>query len=166
MNYESEINTVFASMTAESNRLNLPIVYKDDLKVDLETLTRFADKGIKQFLWQLREGGSVLIPVGLGVNPVYVSFWHNAGYPTSPYLISIDDGKSSIEPISIEKMLNIVHRKPHGQVEDIIKRGCDLNIWGLWNTPSFESFSVAGWLDYFQYAGNKLMVDLIKQHLH
>ena len=25
MNYESEINTVFASMTSESNRLNLPI---------------------------------------------------------------------------------------------------------------------------------------------
>ncbi|MCU8010216.1 hypothetical protein [Shewanella sp. SM87] len=157
------INQVFELMKHESNRLNLPVIHKSDLDTDKNDLKRYLDAGITQFLWVIREGGTLLFPVGYGINPLHAEFWHNEGYPVTPYIVSMEVG--SLTPITTKKMIEIANKTPVGDVMEVIKRGCELNFWGVWHSPKFEDFPQTEWREYFQQTGNKLMVKMISDKL-
>ncbi len=76
----------------------LPIVAIDDIEADARSLKRTRrDNPTTQFLWVVKPCGSVLFPIGKGVNPHFVTFCFEASHQA--FLIKNDD----IFPIETEE---------------------------------------------------------------
>ncbi len=161
-------------MLSISNQQNLPEVFRSDLDLDFERLKTFDGH---QLIWLLRTAGTVLVPINVGVNPVYITHWipSDHGQRIEAYLI--DTRTSTMEPISLKKAKDLISRPPHNLsilkekkelpkiVDAVISRGCTLGLWGVFNSPSslntINNGNWSDWISYFSSSGNTLMTDFI-----
>jgi len=152
--------------------LELPVNYQSDLHTDFKLLTKYKDENL---IWLLRTHGTVLIPSQLGVDPGYLThwLWGSHGQKVVPFLIDTKTGL--VEKISFEEAENLIMKPPSNlslepsrkcltyKVNNVLEKGCDLRIWGMFETP--KSISDIGnwteWQAYFSTTGNRLMADYI-----
>ena len=152
-----------------SNNLELPKLFKEDLVADMKILNRF-NKQPK--IWSLRETGTVLVPVGMGVDPVYVS---NYTYNSTFFYI---DSDMSIVQIESKEALTRINQAPialnrsmssqelYSAVDGVLTEGCDYGIWGVFERAKKENFDCwSEWLTYFQNSGNKVMINFMAEAL-
>jgi hypothetical protein len=86
MEFTMSIQKAFSAMQLAAEKNNLPVVFKNDLEQDYRILQNHNT----DFIWLLRTGGTVLTPIGVGVEPVYITYWkyQNHGQRVIPYLVS------------------------------------------------------------------------------
>jgi hypothetical protein len=161
-----------ATMENVAASVKLPEFYKTDLELDFETLEKFS--GTK-LVWLLRSCGTVLVPARLGVDPCYVThwLWGNHGQEIVPFIVDTKTGL--IEKTTFEKAERLICEPPcklsstmsqdqlHNEVNRVLERGCELRIWGIFESPN--SISAIGnwssWQSYFSTTGNRPMADFM-----
>lgn len=168
----NHINKIARSMQDIAADLELPLNYQSDLYTDFKLLTKYKDENL---IWLLRTHGTVLIPSQLGVDPGYLThwLWGSHGQKVVPFLINTKTGL--VEKISFEEAENLIMKPPSNlnlepsrkclthKVNNVLEKGCDLGIWGMFESP--KSISDIGswteWQAYFSTTGNRLMADYI-----
>lgn len=170
--HADQIDRIKATMENVAASLKLPELYQNDLEADLESLNRF--NGTK-LVWLLRTCGTVLVPAQLGVDPGYIThwLWGNHGQDVVPFIVDTSTGL--VEKTTFEKAEKLIMQPPCNisstmsreqlteQVTQVLERGCELRIWGLFESPNSVS-AVGGWKEwqaYFSSTGNRLMADFM-----
>ena len=164
---------VHALLVEQSDKSKLPIAYRSDISADLDSLLKYERSGaVMEFVWLLRECGTVLFPIRVGASPVHVTHWldeKNGQIVEAYHLTAV---KSLIEPGAIEYQLKpigwaeasrLANLRPTGNAIDTIKFGCDMGFWSTFSTPSYEDFAggLPEWRKYFAMSSNQMMVDHI-----
>src|SRR5699024_10437127 len=122
---------------AQSN--GLPELYPDDLKADYRALESFQGHN---FVWLLRSCGTVLLPIGIGVNPVFIDYWLESkhGQRIMHFFLDTDQrAKQIVRGITGEEASLLANQAPTMRrgvdiqtfaedVNDVLKRGCHLGI--------------------------------------
>lgn len=157
------------SILATSQRESLPNAYHRDIASDIETLNRIENDSI----WILRDAGTVIAPLYMGVEPVYVTYWLNsADSKTKTFLIK---KSGHIEKISFEQAEKLIHAAPaeissfqtptqiYNIVNTVLQNGIDNGIWGIFDKPSSipSVGDINDWLEYFSCHKNSVMVDFM-----
>lgn len=170
--HEDKIDQIKTTMEHVAASLKMPERFQDDLKADLESLNRF--NGTK-LVWILRTCGSVLVPAEIGVNPVHIThwLWGDHGQDVVPFIVDTKSGL--VEKTTFEKAEKLIMKQPCNisstmsreklveQVTQVLEKGCELRIWGVFESPNLVS-AVGGWKEwqaYFSSTGNRLMADFI-----
>ncbi|MGO3452453.1 MAG: hypothetical protein ACTIM4_14360 [Marinomonas sp.] len=164
-----QLNQIKSAMAELSDTLQIPEIYKSDLDMDYASLERF--KGVKKLIWLLRSCGTVLVPVGVGIDPVFVTHWLNNdhGQVVVPFVIDLET--ANIERISFDEAKKIITRPPlkiratmsrddiAQEVETLLDRGRDLRCWGGNIKNTFGNW--LEWKKHFECCGNFVMSDLL-----
>ena len=146
-------------MVAEANKLELPKNYQNDLKVhDLTTLNRYPEE---KFIWVLREDGTHLTPLYLGVDPVWVE-----GFKSDDRkYYEVDSKRGELRCITHQEACLLINQPPLKELPESltsltaeVERILEFNHWRLFRvneTPALNNWS--GWKDEFLTANNGLM---------
>lgn len=170
------VNRIIGAMKSVSDSLKLPEAYRGDLELDHQGLSLFDGC---DFVWLLRTNGTVLVPINLGIDPVYITYWlwGNHGQDVVPFLVSAETGM--IEKITFERAERLIMQAPcelssmmsnqqlTKAVQTVLERGCELKIWGMFESPSSVS-TIGGWSDwqsYFASSGNRMMAEFMGKAL-
>jgi hypothetical protein len=169
-----DLVTIRANMKKAMDSNRLPKAYTGDFGLDLDLLRAVADD-CTHAVWLLRDCGTVLVPLNLGIDPVYITYWlwGNHDQTVKAYLLHLEIGL--VEPITFDRAESLVNRPPahiqatdsseaiYQAVNDVLERGCRLRVWGVFNPPeSVESIGGwQAWQAYFSNSGNRLMADFM-----
>lgn len=139
---------------------------------NLAKLPLYLNKGLEA-VWLVRAHGTVLIPLGVGADPVLAThwLWSNYSQNMSAYHIT----SYGVEMIDFEQAERLVSREPYmlsallnsnevsKAVNDVLSLGVELGVWEcLSNKLDLESNpSLAAWQLFFATSGNKLMANFI-----
>lgn len=66
------INILKESMKKQAEKTELPKFYKEDVELDFKVLAKY---GNCQYVWMLREAGSLLFPLKKGIDPFMLDFY-------------------------------------------------------------------------------------------
>ncbi|BDP33312.1 hypothetical protein R7D97_16275 [Vibrio sp. Vb5031] len=66
------IKTVIEKMKEHAESVNLPKFYKEDLDIDFSNLKKY---GNREYVWMLRECGSLLLPLRIGASPFLLEYY-------------------------------------------------------------------------------------------
>ncbi|MCB5162946.1 hypothetical protein [Marinomonas algarum] len=163
-----QLNQIKSAMAELSETLQIPEIYKSDLEMDYAALERF--KGAKKLVWLLRSYGTVLVPAGIGVDPVFITHWLNNdhGQVVVPFVIDIETAK--VEKVSFDQARKVIAQPPLKinatmsrndivqKVETILEKGRDLKCWGA-KENTFGYWPE--WKNHFEACGNHMMSDLM-----
>lgn len=166
------IERIKGAMKSVSDSLKLPEAYREDLELDHQGLTCFDGC---DFVWLLRTNGTVLVPTNLGIDPAYITYWlwGNHGQKVVPFFVSAETGL--IEKITFERAEQLIMQPPcelssmmsnqelSEAVHSTLERGCELKIWGQFESPGSVS-AIGGWScwqSYFASSGNRMMADFM-----
>lgn len=157
---------VIEIIQSKSLELGLPLVYKDDLLVDYKIAKKY---GNCDYIFMLRDCGSLLFPLGKGINPTYIINYVKDDMSALFFLID-DNGISQVKR---EKVSNIVERLPEIPYtsKDIINKVKHLledeNILNTWfhsaRIPSTEPAYWQQWAEWFRCQPNHVMHNFMKQ---
>lgn len=167
-----QLDRIKATMENVAASFKLPEIYQNDLAADFDSLARF--DGTK-LVWLLRTCGTVLVPAQLGVDPGYIThwLWGNHGQDVIPFIVDTRTGL--VEKTTFEEAEKLILKQPFNlsstlpreqlveQVNRVLERGCELGIWGMFESPKSVS-AVGGWKEwqaYFSSTGNRLMADFM-----
>ena len=89
--------------------LGLPENYRGDLDQDLETLSK-APAG--KWLWLLRTSGTVLVPLNVGVHPVYVNYWLESNHGQKVVCFMVDPQKGMLTQTSFVSAKKLIAQAP------------------------------------------------------
>ena len=89
--------------------LGLPENYRGDLDQDLETLSK-APAG--KWLWLLRTSGTVLVPLNVGVHPVYVNYWLESNHGQKVVCFMVDPQKGMLTQTSFVSAKQLIAQAP------------------------------------------------------
>lgn len=167
-------------LSAQSDKSKLPIAYRCDLTSDAESLARYAKLTNFQFefVWLLREAGTVLFPIGLGAEAMHVLHWldEKNGQVIEAYHLHPTQKEQNgevtyeLKPIGWAKAAELASKKPKAFIkpEVLMDVGCQL---GIWSSP-FQHLTradigsnVVEWRNFFRLKGNKMMVDYLEKHM-
>lgn len=157
-------------MCCLAKSFRLPISHETDLDRDLQILESFPGS---QFIWLLRTSGTVLVPVGIGVDPQIVTYWllTNHGQTVIPFLV--DSEAFTIEKLSFEEAERLIQQPPkrlstfqsreeiYETVESVLTFGLTKRIWGVFDSPDLPVDNWNQWHRYFQRSGNTVMLSFI-----
>lgn len=167
LNQYKTTNELADEMRAISNEINLPLYFKEDLEIDIKALDRY--ENIPK-IWSLREAGSVLVPLNLGVDPVYVThYMKDSVFFYIDSNLNINKLDSSKAKELIMKAPAILNRKMtktevFDVVDGVLNKGAKYGVWGIFKPITKESFSSwKEWLNHFQSSGNKVMIDFMAE---
>lgn len=66
------IKTVIEKMKNHAESVDLPKFYKEDLEMDFSNLKKY---GNREYVWMLRECGSLLLPLRIGASPFLLEYY-------------------------------------------------------------------------------------------
>lgn len=172
----SQSNQLKSAMLALTQERGLPEFYQSDVEMDVESLDRF--NGHK-LIWLLRTNGTVLVPIEVGAHTGYIDYWYQAPHGQKVEAYLVDTSKGTIEAIDQATAQELNQRPPcdfplsgvgdleaiAGKVNAVLERGCNLKLWGLFDTPTSVE-SIGGWpewRDYFSRTGNTVMLTFISK---
>tara|TARA_Y100001933_G_scaffold32841_1_gene27308 strand:- start:1385 stop:1951 length:567 start_codon:yes stop_codon:yes gene_type:complete len=152
--------------------LGLPENYRGDLDQDLETLSK-APAG--KWLWLLRTSGTVLVPLNVGVHPVYVNYWLESNHGQKVVCFMVDPQKGMLTQTSFVSAKQLIAQAPKilnasmsreelvGAVHSVLEEGCERRLWGIFDSPSKvdEFGSWQEWQTYFRSTENNVMADFM-----
>lgn len=155
-------------MQAVSDEIGYPRHFKSDLDVDFNLVEKYHGS---QMIWLLREHGTVMVPLKMGVDPVMITGWMEKGN-TFPFLVDTSSGE--VTPLSAQEAIEVVNKPPIElnreaskenlieKVNGILEKGCENGIWGLFQKPIFDEFETwSAWLAYFRSTNNAVMIDFM-----
>lgn len=165
------LETLALNILATSKRESLPNAYHRDIASDIETLNRFQNDTI----WILRDAGTVIAPLYMGIEPVYVTYWLNGKDSKAKTFLIKKTGH--IEKISFEQAEKLIHAAPaeitsfqtttqiYNTVNTVLQDGIDNGIWGIFDKPSSipSVGDIYDWLEYFSHHKNAVMVDFMSK---
>lgn len=186
MNTNNNLERVKAAMTNISQSLQLPAHYPEDFDKDLETLS---DSQGGKWLWLLRTCGTVLVPLNVGVHPVYINYWLQGSHGQKVVCFVVDTHTGLVTQATFDEAEKLVEQPPKNlhssmsqeqlvhAVHAVLAHGCERRLWGMFESPtSIESFSSwQKWQSYFRSIDNSVMVEFMakavrfaraKQNLH
>ncbi len=141
-----------------------------DLEMDIEALGSWQLKGANQFLWLVKESGTILLPLRKAVDPVFC----HAAYYVSCQAFLIDLGEETIEAVTREKAVELISQFPFS-LDAYPPKMLETKVRGLlkqrYITDSVlrkaeldpEKDNLPTWRDYFGRIENKLMFELLSQ---
>ncbi len=168
------IQKAFSAMQLAAEKNNLPVVFKNDLEQDYRILQNHNT----DFIWLLRTGGTVLTPIGVGVEPVYITYWkyQNHGQRVIPFLVNKSAGY--IEKIAMERAEKLILQLPSQlntfmssdaivqKVQSVLEEGKKKKIWGTFVSPDIEISDWSEWLNFFILSDNELMKVYLQRAMH
>lgn len=158
----------------------LPELNHDDLKQDIDLLRNHHTSGhLGSYVLMLRTCGSLLFPLGQGVNPVHILHWieDSSGHGQQLRFYLIDPGNvkhlCSLDKEKVAGMIQLPPRFPSdpgfalAQLDDLLDRGIDHGYWnGPFSVVSRETYSsYSEWLGHFRRCGNHLMESVVRSVL-
>lgn len=174
---QHHLSTIRKAMAATAQANGLPEFYKNDLELDFDALEKFDGHN---FVWLLRTCGTVLVPIGIGVDPVFVTHWleSNHGQQIRHFYIDTNPRANTIvRGITGEEAMLLARHAPKvlfgddprehvWEVNAVLDRGYRLGLWGT-KTPGTAE-SIGNWHDWqrhFESSGNRLMIDFMRKAL-
>lgn len=167
-----KLESLRASMIKLAEQHGLPQTGHDDIIDDMKELERY--EGL-HLVWLLRSGGSTLVPVGVGVNPIHVTHWLWGSHGERVVAFLIYSNSGVIEKIDAEEAERLVMQMPcplsslqkpdrlvH-QVNSTLNQGMKMGIWGSFETSDLqgEQGDWGAWQHFFSATGNRLMTSFI-----
>lgn len=167
-----DIKQIHDLMTNLALKFGMNQTYADDLIRDYEALNSFEKC---DFVWLLRENGSIAIPIEIGVDDSYITHWLYSTPKSVKCIYHISLKEGSMRMIDFEKAEKLANLPPanfpalisqssiHEIVSKVLAYGCEKGIWGAFRSPSTpESIgSWNDWLDYFRSSGNRVMISFM-----
>ena len=165
------IEKITSAMASVAESTKLPEFYKGDLDVDYKELPRYLSRGLS-VIWLLRSHGTVMVPVGVGADPVYIThwLWSNHGQQVVAFHIT----KDGVEKIDFDTAERLISREPEQlsallsgmevreTVASVLDRGVELRIWGIFNNIKADQFqNLAEWQIYFANSNHRMMANFI-----
>ncbi len=172
---KNTIERITQQMTQASCSHKLPKAYTEDLEMDFNDLPKYLEQGI-DVIWILRSYGTVMVPMGIGADPSYVTswLWRDHGQQIKTFHIS----KEGVRPVSFEEAESLMMRHPaqlstldsietiREAVDAVLRRGTEMRIWGIWDAVRLEQFSgLVQWHRHFSNANNCVMADFTAKAL-
>lgn len=165
------ISTLQKRMLEISDAEKLPLNFKSDLENDGKELERFKNNPSGKFVWLLRPTGTVIVPVGFGVNPVHVTHWIWSEHGPNIKAFVVDVRAGTIEKTTHEEAERLIMMPPCKisalmsksevleKVTRVLREGAQSKIWGNFNPPSREEAQCNwnDWISFFNSSGNYLM---------
>lgn len=152
---------------------SMPEIYCSDIEMDLGILNKFTDKS---FVWVLRDSGTTLLPLGIGVDPGYLVPYadQQSKSKTTKIFFYHIDFNGDVKLIDHKEALSLINKKPSflgaSTIEEIIDQtnavlsfGKDFGIWGIFNKPKFEIRDWKSWHKFFRSAGNQPMTEFLDE---
>jgi hypothetical protein len=169
---QDAINLLHRHMLTVAANLKLPQVFQDDLQTDLHVMRVYSGE---RFIWILRTGGTVMAPLNIGVDPIYVSYWLDNevhGQKVIPFLV--DTKSLSVEKITSQKALELIFTPPSinqslpidaitAYVDNFLREGHEMQRWGLFKAPTLDIKDWTAWLSYFSRTKNHVMVSFMEK---
>lgn len=144
---------------------NLPVLHPADVDDDLKILTKY---GSIQYVWMLRDAGTVLLPLSRGVD---VDYFHQYAHLSEKILL-LDLAKEEIKLIDPEKAIELGNRDPLADqilssnleaFENQVNTVLEYRHWGVFYPPQMNVFHWDQWLEYFKKQTNHLMIRFIER---
>lgn len=163
------IERIQQQMKSASSSHKLPVAYKEDLDADFDALPKYLGLGL-ECVWLLRSYGTVLVPIGLGVDPTFITYWlwDEHGQKVKAYHVS----NEGVRPIRHEEAESLIMRAPaqlsvldcmesiRNTVDSVLQRGTDMRIWGVFDAVTLEQFKgLNKWHSYFVQSKNCVMAE-------
>lgn len=139
------------TLTSAAAPFGLPLVGLEDIQADVRMLHRIRrDKPACQFLWIVKSCGSVLFPIGQGVNPHFATFCFDSQHQAflikgeGVFAIETEEAQQlayqypfDIEQIFTQDMLiaKVSKLLSRAQVHSSAVADCELTVdssWGAW----------------------------------
>ena len=147
-----------------SSELQMPKVYKCDLEADALMIQR--TPGV-ELIWSLRETGTAMAIVKVGMDPAYISSFEAVAYyhiTSDRQFVKINRETAIMKMNEMPALISARMSKEElvDAVNGVISKGCDFKVWGVFSNPSFDSFkSWSDWRKYFQDCGNDVMSEFM-----
>lgn len=172
MNVINNVERVKAAMLNISQSLSLPQHYPDDLSKDLESLSNSQEC---KWLWLLRTCGTVLVPLHVGVDPVYINYWLHENHGQKVECFVVDSKKGFVTQVTFNEAEKLIEQSPKAlhssmsqeqlvdAVHSVLEHGCKQGLWGVFESPnSIDAFgSWQKWQAYFRSVENGVMADFM-----
>lgn len=169
------IERIVQQMKSASCSHNLPVAYKEDLDADFDALPKYLGQGL-EVVWLLRSYGTVMVPMGVGADPGYITnwLWGDHGQQVKAFHVS----NEGVRLISHEEAESLIMRAPaqlssldciesiRNTVDSVLQRGTDMRIWGIWDAVRLEQFQgLSKWHSYFAQTKNCVMAEFTAKAL-
>lgn len=102
------LSKAIESMKKHCEITGLPLFYKHDLEKDFEIIEKYGDV---QYVWMLRECGSLLFPLRTGANPLHIRFYVEND-PTARFFFVSGFEETEFEQIHKYKAFDLVGEPP------------------------------------------------------
>lgn len=163
-----EIKKIHEDLLKISTESGLPVSHKDDLVTDFEILKEFG-RANSDFIWILRQNGTVMVPIRRGIDPYHIKHW--ATYENECYLITKGEVRrishTIAHELADEEPFNPNHeifemdlvKKVRAVLDDHYVRSSVFDSVGL----SSEPYTWESWQAWFKDTENKMMANWIRR---
>lgn len=151
-------------MMSIANGHQLPRFFKEDLICHKQTMDSYP---LSEFLWLLRENGSIVVPIKKGVNPAFVTEYLNMG---PCFLVS--PTSKQIKAVNKDQATHLIYQPPadlskcsnHLELVSIVSKVLEAWETFLERTPTVTVNPVdwPKWIAFFEQSDNQVMVRFIK----
>ncbi|KJG37681.1 hypothetical protein UA32_12010 [Photobacterium angustum] len=161
--------TMLETMTTISKVEMLPRYYKEDLDRDFDIAIKYRNN---EYIWMLREAGSLLFPLRIGANPAYLANYIQSDSTAIFYFVNADGKFTKIEKCEAEIMsrqepINFetinTSKELEIKVKQILK---DKNITNgpFEQSPSINNSCRVDWEKWYEWFkdNNKLMAKVMR----
>lgn len=165
------IKQIIEAMALTADVTKLPVSYKEDLSVDYQRLPFYLDRGLS-VIWLLRSYGSVMVPVGVGADPTYITHWFRSNHGQD--IVAFHVTKDGVKKIDFDTAEKIIEREPaqlssllsakqvRDKVGSVLETGVCLGLWGVFNKVKADQFSsLSEWKMYFSNSHHPMMANFI-----
>lgn len=172
MNAINNVERIKATMLNISQSLSLPQHYSEDLSKDLESLSS-SEEG--KWLWLLRTCGTVLVPLNVGVDPIYINYWLNENHGQKIECFVVNSQKGFVTQATFKEAEKLIEQPPKvlnssmsqeqlmDAVHSVLEHGCKQGLWGVFESPTSKEAlgSWQKWQSYFRSSENGVMTDFM-----
>lgn len=140
--------------------VGLPIYYRSDIDIDASVIERYP--GDTEFAWLLKEAGTVIMPLRMGV-PAYTCLHWVADKDGQQRYFHIKQGK--IRSITQAVLERLVNEAPTGYSDDQVNQILSMRHWGTFHPPEFpaERSAWQSWLKWFRRHDHGLMIRYLER---
>jgi len=154
-----------------SNNIGLPKFYKDDLKLNKSILKKY---GGNKYILMLREAGSILFPLNVGANPIFITHYIKED-PTVRFFVIAGLSDTEFHEIDGALASKLVQKPPiivgsitnaNKLISVIESRLSDHNVCtSVFSAPDLETSpsNWEEWHSWFAETGNPVMKSVMGQ---
>lgn len=159
-------------LKALSEKLNLPVHYKDDVLCDLRILQKY---GNIKYVWMLRESGSLLFPLEVGANSQYFTYYIQND-STARYFFLDGFNSAGLTELKKDAVTRLIEKPPFDfstitepsvLVDRVMNLLKDTTVTSsIFETPVFnpEPSNWEQWLNWFT-GKNKIMENIMQRSI-